>query len=100
MKLSLVASFLFLAASPAIADNLPANFMVLRGRVFSLDYLWGQGVSPTTTGQLTTTAQSPTTGQPTTRFILNLRGQGVSPTTGQPTTTTQPTTLERLRNSP
>ena len=45
----------FAMPSIAIADNLPANYMVLRGKVINLDHLWGKGVTTVITAQ--TTAQ-------------------------------------------
>jgi hypothetical protein len=37
----------------AIADNLPANHMILRGKVINLDHLWGKGIATVITAQPT-----------------------------------------------
>jgi len=39
--------------SMAIADNLPANYMIIRGQVLNLDHLWGKGVAPVIIAQPT-----------------------------------------------
>jgi hypothetical protein len=44
---------LFAMPSIAIADNLPVNYMILRGKVINLDHLWGKGVIPVITAQPT-----------------------------------------------
>ena len=44
---------LFAMPSIAIADNLPVNYMILRGKVINLDNLWGKGVVPVITAQPT-----------------------------------------------
>ena len=60
MKYLLLPFLLFAMPSPAIADNLPANYMILRGKVFNLDYLWGKGVAPVITAQPTAQPTEPT----------------------------------------
>lgn len=45
---------LFLAfPAMAIADNLPVNYMILRGKVINLDHLWGKGILPVITARPT-----------------------------------------------
>ena len=44
MKNLLFALLLFAIPSAAIADNLPVNYMIYRGKIINLDYLWGKGV--------------------------------------------------------
>ena len=44
MKNLLFALLFFVIPSIAIADNLPANYMIYRGKVFNLNHLWGKGV--------------------------------------------------------
>ena len=46
MKLLLFALLFFAIPTVAIAENLPANFMVYRGKVLNLDHLWGKGIKP------------------------------------------------------
>ena len=53
MKYLLLPLLLFIAPSIAIADNLPVNYMILRGKVINLDHLWGKGVVPVVTAQPT-----------------------------------------------
>ena len=60
MKYLLFPFLLFAMPSPAIADNLPANYMILRGKVFNLDHLWGKGVLPVITAQPTAQPTEPT----------------------------------------
>ena len=43
MKNLLFALLLFAIPNAAIADNLPVNYMIYRGRIINLDYLWGKG---------------------------------------------------------
>lgn len=43
----------FAMPSMAIADNLPVNYMIIRGQVLNLDHLWGKGVIPVVTAQPT-----------------------------------------------
>ena len=54
MKYLLLTLLFFAIPSQAIADNLPANHMILRGKVINLDHLWGKGVVPVITAQPTT----------------------------------------------
>ena len=44
MKNLLFALLLSAIPSAAIADNLPVNYMIYRGKIINLDYLWGKGV--------------------------------------------------------
>ena len=44
MKNLLFALLLFAIPNAAIADNLPVNYMIYRGKIINLDYLWGKGV--------------------------------------------------------
>ena len=44
MKNLLFALLFFVIPGIAIADNLPANYMIYRGKVFNLNHLWGKGV--------------------------------------------------------
>jgi hypothetical protein len=60
MKSLLLSLLLLSIPTVAIADNLPVNYMVLRGRVFNLDYLWGRGVAATASQTATPTATKPT----------------------------------------
>jgi hypothetical protein len=53
MKKYLLPLLLFASPSMAIADNLPVNYMILRGKVINLDHLWGKGVVPVITAQPT-----------------------------------------------
>jgi hypothetical protein len=54
MKYLLLPLLLFTLPSMAIADNLPANYMILRdGKIINLDHLWGKGVLPVITTQPT-----------------------------------------------
>lgn len=53
MKYLLFPILLFAMPSPAIADNLPVNYMIIRGQVLNLDHLWGKGVLPVITAQPT-----------------------------------------------
>ncbi len=53
MKSTLIALLFFIAPSAAIADNLPVNYIIWRGRVYSLDALWGKGVQTTQIAQPT-----------------------------------------------
>ncbi len=54
MKYLLLLPLLLLASpSMAIADNLPVNYMILRGKVINLDHLWGKGVVPVIMAQPT-----------------------------------------------
>jgi hypothetical protein len=47
MKTALFALLLIAIPSAAIADNLPENYMIWRGKVYNLNYLWGKGIAPT-----------------------------------------------------
>ena len=58
MKYLLLPILLFAFPSIAIADNLPANYMILRGKVINLDHLWGKGVTPVITVQPTVQTES------------------------------------------
>jgi len=49
MKYLLISLILFAMPSIANADDLPANYMILRGKVYNLDHLWGKGVAPVAT---------------------------------------------------
>lgn len=53
MKYLLLPFLLFAMPSPVIADNLPVNYMIIRGQVLNLDHLWGKGVLPVITAQPT-----------------------------------------------
>lgn len=53
MKYLLLSLLLFASPSMAIADDLPVNYMILRGKVINLDRLWGKGVIPVITAQPT-----------------------------------------------
>ena len=44
MKTLLFALLLLAIPSAAIADNLPANYMIYHGKIINLDHLWGKGV--------------------------------------------------------
>ena len=46
MKYLLFLLLLLAMPSIAIADNLPVNYMILRGKIINLDHLWGKGVAP------------------------------------------------------
>ena len=65
MKTTLFALLLIAIPSAAIADNLPENFMVWRGKVYNLNQLWGKGIAPTAQQ----TSQSVATPQPTTQTM-------------------------------
>jgi hypothetical protein len=60
MKYLLLPFLLFAIPSQAIADNLPANYMIIRGQVLNLDHLWGKGVAPVITAQPTAQPTEPT----------------------------------------
>ena len=47
MNKLLLSALLFLAIpTTAIAENLPTNYMIVRGKTYNLNYLWGKGVIP------------------------------------------------------
>ena len=58
MKSSLIALALLLTPSAAIADNLPANYMIWRGKAYNLDALWGRGTTQATTQNTPPTVQT------------------------------------------
>jgi hypothetical protein len=60
MKYLIYPLILLTFPSPAIADNLPVNYMILRGKVINLDHLWGKGVAPVITAQPTVQPTEPT----------------------------------------
>jgi hypothetical protein len=53
MKKYLLLLLFFAMPSMAIADNLPVNYMIIRGQVLNLDHLWGKGIVPVITAQPT-----------------------------------------------
>lgn len=60
MKYLLLPFLLFAIPAPAIAETfngqpLPANYMIWRGKLYNLDYLWGKGIAPTVQPQPTIT---------------------------------------------
>jgi hypothetical protein len=60
MKYLLLPLLLLASPSQAIAENLPANYMIIRGQVLNLDHLWGKGVVPVITAQPTVQPTEPT----------------------------------------
>ena len=58
MKSALIALLFFAVPSAAIADNLPVNYMIWRGKVINLDHLWGKGVVQTTAQAAQPTVQT------------------------------------------
>jgi len=58
MKSALIALLFLAVPTPAIADNLPVNYMIWRGKVINLDHLWGKGVVQATAQSAQPTAQT------------------------------------------
>lgn len=58
MKNLLLSLLLLLLPLPAIASpkEIPANYMIWRGKLINLDHLWGKGVLPTASQIAPTTA--------------------------------------------
>lgn len=66
----LILPFLLLAMpSIVIAENIPANYMIFRGKLYNLDSLWGKGSAAQPTAQTSQPTAQPVTIQSESREV-------------------------------